>query len=90
MDQNVINWIIALCGALGGWVLKILWDAINDLKRDMRQIEKDLPELYVRKDDWRESIHDLKEDMKEGFRKIDSTLNSIFKKIDIVSRDQQS
>ncbi len=87
MDQNIINGLFAICGFLGGWVLKILWDAIGDLKKDLRAIETTLPETYVRKDDWRQSLHDLKEDMKEGFRKIDTTLNSIFKKIDIVSKD---
>lgn len=60
MDQQVVNWIIAAAGALAGWLFKILWDAIQDLKQDMRQIERDLPELYVRKDDWRESLHSIK------------------------------
>ena len=89
MEQNVINWIIAAAGALAGWLFKILWDAVKDLRADMRQIERDLPELYVRKDDWRSSIHDLKEDMQRGFDKLDKTISRIFDKIDIKNFDKE-
>lgn len=56
MDQNMINWIVALAGALGGWILKILWDAMQDLKKDVKMIERDLPEIYVRKDDYKDIV----------------------------------
>jgi tetrahydromethanopterin S-methyltransferase subunit G len=44
----------------------------------MKQIERDLPEVYVRRDDFKE----LKHDMKDGFNKIDSTLGLLFKKLE--------
>ena len=77
MDQTLFNWVVGVCGFLGGWVLKVIWDAIKDLKTDIRQIERDLPEVYVRKDDFKEAIRDIKQDMKDGFNKIDSTLKRI-------------
>ena len=82
MDQTLFNWVVAVCGFLGGWILKVIWDAIKDLKTDIRQIERDLPEVYVRKDDFKEAIRDIKQDMKEGFNKIDNTLGLIFKKLE--------
>lgn len=82
MDQNVINGLFTVCGFLGGWVLKILWDAISDLKVDMRQIERDLPEVYLRKDDWKEDMRQLREDMQRNFDKIEHTLDILFTKID--------
>jgi hypothetical protein len=82
MDQNIFNWVVAFSGACGGWVLKIIWDAITSLKNDMRQIERDLPEVYVRRDDFKEAVKELKTDMKEGFNKVDSTLALLFKKLD--------
>ena len=55
----------------------------------MKQIERDLPEVYVRKDDFRASVKDMqddirevKSDMKEGLRGINDTLGLIFKKLD--------
>ncbi len=82
MDQTLFNWVVGVCGFLGGWVLKVIWDAIKDLKTDIRQIERDLPEVYVRKDDFKEAVRDIKQDMKDGFNKIDNTLGLIFKKLE--------
>jgi len=31
-DQTLFNYALALCGALGGWVLKVIWDAVKDLQ----------------------------------------------------------
>ena len=89
MDQTIINWVFAGGGAAFGWVLKVIWDAIKELKADMKQIERDLPEIYVRKDDFKAAMTDIKDDfkelkhdMKDGFNKIDSTLGLLFKKLD--------
>jgi septation ring formation regulator EzrA len=89
MDQTIVNWLFAGFGATLGWVLKVVWDAIKELKADMKQIERDLPEIYVRKDDFKAAMTDIKDDfkelkhdMKDGFNKIDSTLGLLFKKLD--------
>ena len=89
MDQTLVNWILTGGGAALGWVMKVIWDAIKDLKADMKQIERDLPEIYVRKDDFRETvkglredIHEVKSDMKEGFRSINDAIALVSKKLD--------
>jgi hypothetical protein len=82
MDQTVLNWIFAAAGASAGWILKIVWDAICELKKDLRQIERDLPVVYTRKDDFKDEVRELKEDMKIGFGKIEATLNALFKRLD--------
>ena len=33
MDQQLFNWAVAALGALGGFVLKSVWDAVKDLQR---------------------------------------------------------
>lgn len=87
--QDVINWLFIGFGAAIGWVLKVIWDAITRLKDDMKQIERDLPSVYVRKDDFRQAVADIKEDMKEmrhdmkeGFGKMDAALCLLFKRLD--------
>lgn len=89
MDQTIVNWLFAGFGATLGWVLKVVWDAIKELKADMKQIERDLPEVYLRKDDFKVAMTDIKDDfkelkhdMKDGFNKIDSTLGLLFKKLE--------
>lgn len=93
MDQAVINWIVAGAGAAFGWILKIIWDAIRDMRREMRQnqerLEDDLKEMdgrlhadFVRRDDFKESVREIKDDMRAGFSKVDNTLGLLFKKLD--------
>jgi hypothetical protein len=89
MTQDVINWLFAGFGAAVGWILKVVWDAVTDLKHDVKQIERDLPEIYVRKDDFREAVREIRDtmkelrtDMKAGFDKVDNTLGVIFKRLE--------
>lgn len=87
--QDLINWFFVGFGASISWILKVIWDAIARLKDDMKQIERDLPAIYVRKDDFRQAVNDIKDDMKEmrhdmkeGFNRMDDTLALLFKKLD--------
>jgi hypothetical protein len=82
MEQTLINWVFAGAGAALGWILKVVWDAIQDLKKDIRQIERDLPEVYVRRDDFKDAVKEIKDDMRAGFASVDNTLRLIFKKLD--------
>jgi len=37
MDEQVIfNWIIGVAGALGGWTLKVIWDSLMELRREIK------------------------------------------------------
>ena len=39
-------------------------------------------EDFVRRDDFKDAVREIKEDMKDGFSKIDSTLGLLFKKLE--------
>lgn len=82
MDQAVFNWVIALCGVLGGWILKVIWEAIKDLKGDLKEVDKHINENFVRRDDFKDAVKEMKDDMREGFNKVDQTLGLLFKKLD--------
>jgi hypothetical protein len=82
MDQSIVNWVFSIAGAAIGWVLKVLWDAVGDLKRDVRQIERDLPGMYVRRDDFRDAMRELKGDMKDGFEKVEAALANLTDRLD--------
>ena len=83
MEQYVINWLFTAVGATTGWILKVLWDAVQDLKKDLGNLERNIPQVYVRRDDFREATRELKDDMKSGFAKIENTLNVLFKRLDM-------
>ena len=82
MDQVVFNLAVAIAGFCGGWILKIIWDAIQDLKKDVRAIDTKMHEDFVRRDDFKDAVREIKEDMKDGFNKIDNTLGLLFKKLE--------
>jgi len=59
MDQNFINTLIAVVGVLMGWVLKVVWGGIENLRTDGKTRDDRLNELeilvagkYVLRDDW--------------------------------------
>lgn len=79
MDYQVLfNMLMGLVGFLGGWVLNNLSKAIERLDADVRE----MPKQYVSKEDWKSAMSDMKEEMRAGLAKIDSTLNTIFSKLD--------
>jgi hypothetical protein len=58
--QYIVDGVIALVGALFGWLFKIVWDAIRELKDDMKETNRLIHENYVRKDDYRIDMAEIK------------------------------
>jgi hypothetical protein len=75
MEQTLLNWVFAGCGATVGWILKILWDAISDLKKDMKDLNKEVHEDFVRKEDYRVDIAEVKQMLNRIFDKLDSKVD---------------
>ena len=63
-SQDMINLIIAGGGAVVGWFLKTLWEAVRDL-------EKELHTNYVAKVDYKQDIIEIKDILKQIFDKLD-------------------
>jgi hypothetical protein len=72
MDQNLINMLIALGSAIGGWLFKVLWDSIKELQVDMKEIEKELHTSYVSKDDFHQALDEIKQMFQRIFDKLDN------------------
>jgi len=58
--QVIVDAVIALVGALFGWLFKMVWDAIKELQKDIKDTNQTLHESYVRKDDYRVEIAEIK------------------------------
>ena len=93
MEQTIFNWAIGAAGALGGWILKVIWDMLREmrveiqardtrLQEDIKKLDVKMHEDFVRRDDFKDSMNEVKSEMRMGFDKIDRTLGLIFKKID--------
>lgn len=70
-SQGIINAIGGLLAIVVGWLGRELWDAVQHLKSDMKNLEINLPTNYVRKDD-----------MEARFDKLEAMLNKLFDRLD--------
>lgn len=76
--QVLFNIAFSMAGFLGGWVLNNLTKAIDRLDKDVR----DMPHNYVSRDDWKDAMREVRDEMRTGFDKIDTTLGTIFKRLE--------
>jgi len=65
--QLLFNIALSIVGTIAGWLFKVLWDAIYDLKEDVKEIERG----YVQKDDYRIDIAEIKGSLARILDKID-------------------
>jgi len=71
MEQDLINLILSSIMAILGWLGKTVWDAVQELKKDIRDLEVELPTHYVRKDE-----------LENRMDKIEAMLSKIYDKLE--------
>ena len=71
MEQDLFNWLLGAAMTILGWLGKTLWDAVQELKDDMKDIEVELPSHYVRKDE-----------LEVKLDKVEAMLNKIYDKLE--------
>lgn len=69
--QILFNIIVGACGAMGGWMLKIIFDSITVLQKDVKDLNSEIHQDFLRKDDYREDINDIKGMLNRIFEKLD-------------------
>ena len=70
LSQDTINLLFSGAGVLAGWLFKVIWDSVQTLQEDLRDIEKDLHVNYVRNDE-----------LNRRLDRIDDILNQIFNEL---------
>lgn len=70
--QHLINLIGGAALATIGWFARQLWDAVQNLKTDMSRLELFISDNYVKKDDFKDGIKELKEMLAKIFDKLDN------------------
>jgi hypothetical protein len=69
--QTLINLVGGAVLATIGWLARQLWDAVEELKRDLHAIEVDLPSNYIKKDEFIEATKEIKDMLNKIFDKLD-------------------
>jgi cell fate (sporulation/competence/biofilm development) regulator YmcA (YheA/YmcA/DUF963 family) len=68
MDYQVLfNLAITAAAFFGGWTLSRIYTAIDRLDKDVR----DLPKVYVSKDDYREDLREIKDLLGAIFKRLE-------------------
>ena len=69
--QSIINVAAGVIMTGLGWFARQLWDAVKELREDLHKLETNLPSTYLRRDEFRDGIKEIKDILNEMFRKID-------------------
>jgi CHASE3 domain sensor protein len=82
MDQTLVNWLLAGFGALTGFLLTAVWQAVKDLQQADNELTNKVAEIkvlvagdYVKKDEFLKSVTAL-------FTKLDRIEDKLDKKAD--------
>jgi hypothetical protein len=70
--QPIINVVGGAILAGMGWFARQLWEAVQELRRDLHQIEVDLPNHYVKKVEYAADVLEVKQLLQKIFDKLDT------------------
>ena len=75
MEQMLINIIGGVLVASLGFIIKTLWDGQQKIKQDMTAWERYMPDTYVRRDDYKDDIAEIKKMLSAIFDKLDQKVD---------------
>lgn len=70
--QTLINFAFGIIAAGCGWIIRSIYDAMNALKDDVKEIEREMHTEFVRKDDYKDDIREIKDMLGAIWKKLDS------------------
>jgi hypothetical protein len=71
MDMQFLDWIYNGAFAVFGYVIRTLWEAVQELKADLAKLREELPREYC-----------IKVDLDKRFDRVESVLDKIWTKLD--------
>ena len=69
--QSILNIIGGGAIATGGWFAREIWGAVKELRRDLHELEVDLPKSYVSKFDMDKRMDHIEDMFKRIYDKLD-------------------
>jgi len=71
----ILNIAFSFIFVLIGWFLRIMWDSIKRLQNDMAELERHNSETYVRRDDYRDDMQEVKSMLRQIFEIINNKVD---------------
>lgn len=66
----IINALLSIVLIGMGWYMRTIWEAVKRLQQDMTQMERHNAETYVRRDDYRDDMQEVKSMLRQIFELI--------------------
>lgn len=63
----ILNVAMSIILVLIGWFMRVMWDSIKRLQTDMAELERHASETYVRRDDYRDDMAEVKGMLRQIF-----------------------
>jgi len=70
--QSLLNIGVGAILAGIGWFSRQIWEAVNELRKNVHEIEVDLPKSYVRKDEFADSVKEIKAMLEKIFDRLEN------------------
>ena len=67
-SNDLFQILVGLLGTLGGWALKVIWDGHKELRMEIAVMN----EKFVRRDDFKEAIGDIKDMLNRIFARLEN------------------
>ena len=71
MEMQVLDWMYSAILLISGFILRTLWEAVQELKSDLAKLREELPKDYVARDDYRADVRELKDMLQKLFDRLD-------------------
>ena len=82
MDQTLFNIAVTITGFLGGWWLKVLWDAVKDLQSADKELAEKVGQIEILVAGSYMSRHDFDKIATAIFAKLDKIEDKLDRKVD--------
>jgi hypothetical protein len=70
--QAIMNFVGVVAIGAGGWFAREIWGAVKELRKDLHEIEVDLPKTYVSKLDIDKRMDHIEDMFKRIYDKLDA------------------
>ncbi|RLT34608.1 MAG: hypothetical protein DWI59_06195 [Chloroflexi bacterium] len=71
-SQLLVNIGVGVVLAVGGWIGRELWGAMQAMRVDIQRIQIDLPSTYLRRDEFAAGLREIKEMIVGIYTKLDT------------------
>lgn len=82
MDFNIFEYGAYIATGIIGWFVNILWTAQEKLRQEFTEMERDMPLAYVRRDEFKDVVREMKESFKEAVHPVLNKLDRMEEKME--------